>query len=122
MVDDHAVVREGLKALIAAEPGLEVVGEAADGPTALDLAKKLDPDVVIVDVSLPGMNGAQVTEQLRLAKPDCKVLALTVHEDRGYLRMLLEAGASGYILKRAASEELVRAVRIVAAGGTYLDP
>jgi DNA-binding NarL/FixJ family response regulator len=122
LADDHAVVREGLKALLASEPGLDVVGEAADGPTALDQATKLDPDVVVMDVSMPGMNGAEVTAQLRRAKPECKVLALTVHEDRGYLRMLLEAGAVGYVLKRAASEELVRAVRAVAAGGTYLDP
>ena len=121
LVDDHAVVREGLKALLASEPGFDVVGEAADGPAALDLAAKVNPDVAVVDVSLPGMNGAQVAVQLRQTNPNCKVLALTVHEDRGYLRMLLEAGAVGYVLKRAASEELVRAVRTVAAGGTYLD-
>src|SRR5262249_31646073 len=122
LADDHAVVREGLKALLASEPDFEVVGEAADGLTALDLATRLKPDVVVVDVSMPGLNGAQVTARLRETDPECKVLALTVHEDRGYLRMLLEAGAAGYVLKRAASEELVRAVRTVAAGGTYLDP
>ncbi|MBX9585411.1 MAG: response regulator transcription factor, partial [Gemmataceae bacterium] len=122
LADDHAVVREGLKALLNAAPGLEVVGEAADGPAAVELAARLDPDVVVVDVSMPGFGGAEVTARVKQADPGRKVLALTVHEDRGYLRLLLEAGASGYVLKRAAADELVRAVRAVAAGGTYLDP
>jgi DNA-binding NarL/FixJ family response regulator len=122
LADDHAVVREGLKALINAEPGMEVVGEAPDGPSALTLTAELDPDVVVVDVSMPELNGAQVTTRLLEARPDRKVLALTVHEDPGYMRLLLEAGASGYVLKRAAAGELVRAIRAVAEGGTYLDP
>ena len=122
LADDHAVVREGLKALVGAEPGMDVVGEAADGPAAVALVAELDPDVVVVDVSMPGMNGAQVTTRLREVRPNRKVLALTVHEDAGYLRLLLEAGAAGYVLKRAAAAELVRAIRAVAAGGTYLDP
>ena len=122
LADDHAVVREGLKALINAQPGMEVVGEAADGPVAVELTSELDPDVVVVDVSMPGLNGAQVTARLRKTCPDRKVLALTVHEDKSYLRLLLEAGAAGYVLKRAAAAELVQAIRAVAAGGTYLDP
>lgn len=122
LADDHAVVREGLKALIEAAPGLEVVGEAADGPTAVDQTARLAPDVLVVDISMPGFGGAEVTARVRAARPGQKVLALTVHEDRGYLRLLLEAGASGYVLKRAAADELVRAIRAVAAGGTYLDP
>ncbi|MBN9523211.1 response regulator transcription factor [bacterium] len=122
LADDHAVVREGLKALIGGHPGFEVVGEAADGPAAVALAAELDPDVVVVDVSMPGLNGAEVTARLRQAKPDRKVIALTVHEERGYLRALLEAGAAGYVLKRAAADELVQAIRAVAAGGTYIDP
>ena len=122
LADDHAVVREGLKALIGGHPGFEVVGEAADGPAAVALAAELDPDVVVVDVSMPGLNGAEVTARLRQAKPDRKVIALTVHEERGYLRALLEAGAAGYVLKRAAADELVQAIRVVAAGGTYIDP
>jgi DNA-binding NarL/FixJ family response regulator len=122
LADDHAIVREGLKALINAQPGMAVVGEAADGPTAVALTAELDPDVVVVDVSMPGLSGAQVTTQLRAARPDRKVLVLTVHEDRGYLRQLLEAGAAGYVLKRAAAAELVQALRIVAEGRTYLDP
>jgi len=122
LADDHAVVREGLKALINAQPGMKVVGEAGDGLTAVALANQIDPDVAVVDVSMPGLDGAQVTSRLRQDRPDRKVLALTVHEDKGYLRMLLEAGAAGYLLKRAAAEELVRAIRAVAGGGTYLDP
>lgn len=122
LADDHAVVREGLKALVSAEPDMDVVGEAADGVEAVARTASLDPDVVVVDVSMPGLNGAQVTTRLREERPDRKVLALTVHEDAGYLRLLLEAGAAGYVLKRAAAAELVRAIRAVAGGGTYLDP
>ena len=122
LADDHAVVREGLKAVVAADPGMEVVGEAADGPSAVDLAARLDPDVVVVDVSMPGFGGAEVTAQVRRDHPGQKVLALTVHEDRGYARLMREAGVSGYVLKRAAADELVRAIRAVAAGGTYFDP
>ena len=122
LADDHAVVREGLKALINAQEEMEVIGEAGDGLAAVAATEELDPDVVIVDVSMPGLNGAQVTQRLRETRPDRKVLALTVHEDKAYLRLLLESGAAGYLLKRAAAEELVRAIRAVAAGGTYLDP
>ena len=122
LADDHAVVREGLRSLVDAQPEMEVVGEAGDGPTAVTLTADLDPDIVVVDVSMPGLNGAQVTAQLRAVRPDRKVLVLTVHEDRGYLRLLLEAGAAGYVLKRAAASELVRAIRAVAAGERYLDP
>lgn len=116
------MVREGLRALINAQSEMRVVGEAVDGPSAVALTAELDPDVVVVDVSMPGLNGAQVTTQLRAARPDRKVLVLTVHEDCGYLRLLLDAGAAGYVLKRAAADELVRAIRAVADGGTYLDP
>jgi DNA-binding NarL/FixJ family response regulator len=122
LVDDHAVVREGLKALVNAQSDMEVCGEAGDGRTACERAKELLPDVVVMDVSMPQMSGAQATMRLKQECPQVKVLALSVHEDRGYLRQLLEAGASGYVLKRAAAEELIRAVRTVAAGGVYLDP
>jgi len=122
LADDHAVVREGLKAMINSQTGLEVVGEAGDGPEALTKAAELDPDVVVVDVSMPGLNGAQVTTRLMEARPDRKVLALTIHEDRSYLRRLLEAGASGYILKQSPAAEIIHAIRAVAGGGTYIDP
>jgi DNA-binding NarL/FixJ family response regulator len=122
LADDHNVVREGLKALINAQDGMEVVGEAADGPTAVARAAELRPDVVVMDITMPGLNGAKATGRVREACPGVKVLALTAHEDRAYLRQLLEAGATGYVLKRAAAAELVQAVRAVAAGGVYLDP
>ena len=122
LADDHAVVREGLKALVNAQPDMEVVGEAADGAEALAQARALRPDVLVVDVSMPEMTGTQATEALKAERPEIKVLALTVHQDKSYLRSLLEAGASGYILKRAAAHELVYAIRSVASGGTYIDP
>ncbi|HEX3147560.1 MAG TPA: response regulator transcription factor [Gemmataceae bacterium] len=122
LADDHAVVREGLKALIAAQPGMTVIGEAADGLDACQQIQKLKPDVVVMDVSMPGLPGAQATERVRQECPTTKVLALTVHEDKGYLRQLLAAGATGYVLKRAAGDELVHAIQIVAEGGVYLDP
>lgn len=122
LADDHAVVREGLKALINAQPGMAVVGEAADGLDACARVLALRPHVVVMDISLPGLTGSQATERLRRECPHVKVLALTVHEDKGYIRQLLAAGAAGYVLKRAAAEELIHAIRVVAAGGVYLDP
>src|SRR3954453_16997659 len=122
LVDDHAVVREGLKALINAQAGMAVVGEAADGQTACGPVPRLRPDVVVMDVSMPGLTGSQATERLRKECPPARVLALTVHEDKGYIRQLLAAGAAGYVLKRAAPEELIHAIRVVAGGGVYLDP
>ena len=122
LADDHAVVRAGLKALINAQPDMDVSGEAGDGRTACEQIPELQPDVVVMDVSMPGVNGAQATAKLKQVCPEIKVLALTVHEDKGYLRLLLEAGASGYVLKRSAAEELIHAIRTVAAGGVYLDP
>src|SRR5262249_38623073 len=122
LADDHAVVREGLKALVNGAPGLAVCGEAGDGLSACEQIERLLPDVAIVDVSMPGLCGAEATARLKRAGPQVKGLALTVHEDGGYLHRLLEAGACGYALKRAAAEELIRAIRAVASGGTYLDP
>ena len=122
LADDHAVVREGLKALVNAQPDMRVVGEAADGEAAWRAAKELLPDVLVIDLSMPVMGGADATARVRRDCPSVKVLALTVHEEQLYLTQLLRAGASGYVLKRAAAVELVRAVRSVAAGGTYVDP
>lgn len=122
IADDHAVVREGLKALVNAQPDMRVVGEAADGAAAWQAARTLAPDVLVMDLSMPVVSGADATERVHRDCPGVKVLALTVHEEREYLTHLLRAGASGYVLKRAAPTELVRAVRTVAAGGTYIDP
>ena len=122
LADDHAVVREGLKALFDAQPDLDVVGEASDGESACRLAKQLLPDVVVMDVSMPGLTGDLATLRLKAECPSVKVLALTVFEDRGYLQKMLKAGASGYVLKLATGDELVRAVRVIAASGAYVDP
>jgi DNA-binding NarL/FixJ family response regulator len=122
LVDDHAILREGLKALISAQAGMEVVGESGDGLDACERIPDLQPDVVVMDVSMPGLTGAQATERIRRECPQVKVLALTVHEDRGYIRQLLAAGVVGYVRKRAAPEELIHALRVVGGGGTYLDP
>ncbi len=122
LADDHLVVREGMKALINAERDMEVIGEAADGREALDKVTRLNPDLAVVDLSMPELNGLEVTRGLRPLCPNTKILALTVQEDRSYLREMLAAGVSGYVLKRAAAEELIAAIRTVAAGGVYLDP
>lgn len=127
LTDDHAIVRDGLKRLIEAQTDMAVVGEAGNGEEAWRRIRSMvtagnPPTVILMDVSMPGWNGTEATTRIRRSWPDMKVLALSMHEDRSYLRSLLEAGASGYILKRSAAEELIRAVRTVAQGGTYLDP
>ena len=122
MVDDHPIVLAGLKALVEADPNFEVVGKAGDGRSALRLAKQLLPDIVVLDISMPEMNGMEVTTALLAERPECRILVLTVHEDRAYLRQLVEAGVRGYLLKRSASDELIRALHAVTSGGMYLDP
>lgn len=122
LVDDHPVVRTGLKALLSAEPDIEVAGEAANGNEAVDLALQLSPSLVLMDVSLPQMSGTEATRKICAARSDLPVLALSVHEEISFARILLDAGANGYALKRSACDELVRAVRTVASGGAYLDP
>jgi DNA-binding NarL/FixJ family response regulator len=122
IVDDHAIVREGLKRLIEQQAGLELVGEAADGREATELVVDARPDIAVVDVSMPGLDGGQTTRLLKKLCPHLKVIALSVHEDRAYLRELFEAGASGYVVKRAAADELIHAIRTVAGNGVYVDP
>lgn len=122
LADDHRIVREGLRLLIAGQPDMEVVGEADNGHTATALAQQLQPDVVVMDVSMPEMNGLKATERLTEMCPNITVLTLTRHSDDGYVKPLLEAGAKGYVLKQSTSEELLRAIRTVATGRTYLDP
>jgi DNA-binding NarL/FixJ family response regulator len=121
LADDHAVVRDGLKVLINAEPDMEVIGEAKDGRVAVQKIIELRPDVAIIDISMPELNGIQATERIKQECPEVKVLALTVHEEKGYLDQLLRIGASGYILKLAAADELIEAIRSVAEGKTYVD-
>src|SRR5258706_50410 len=122
LAEDHVMVRTGLKTLLDAELDMEVIGEATDGQTAVKKITELHPDVAVMDISLPLLTGTQATQRLKHSCPNVRVLALTVHEDRTYLRELLEAGASGYVLKRAAAEDLIRAIRLVAGGSLYLDP
>lgn len=122
LADDHPIVLAGIKALVSTDENLEVVGEARDGRLALRLATELNPDIAVLDISMPGLSGIKLAEQLRMTCPNCKLVALTVHEDRGYLRQLLEVGVVGYVVKRSATDELIRAIHIVAAGGVYLDP
>jgi DNA-binding NarL/FixJ family response regulator len=122
LADDHPVVLAGIRALILEDPGLKLVAEAQDGITALRETIAEQPDVAVLDLSMPGLNGAEVARQLRAAVPTCQVLVLTVHEDGAYLRQLLDIGGAGYVLKRSATEDLSRAIHLVAAGGVYLDP
>ena len=122
LADDHAMLREGLAMLIDAQDDMEVVGQAANGREAVQLAKTLNPDSVVMDVSMPELGGAEASEQIRDNCPDVRVLALTRHADQGYLRRLLQAGASGYVLKKSAADALINALRVVAGGGTYLEP
>jgi two-component system, NarL family, response regulator NreC len=122
LAEDHQTVREGIKLLVNAQPDMEVVGEAGDGEAAVKEAVRLKPDVVVMDVTMPNVNGLRATKKLRGAGSDVKILTLTRHTDDGYLKQLIAAGANGYVLKQSAPTELINAIRIVAAGNAYLDP
>jgi two-component system, NarL family, response regulator NreC len=122
LVDDHDVVRTGLKSFLEAQPGMKVVSQAGSGEEALELASSSAPDVVVMDITMPEMDGLEATRRLKDICPGCRVLALTVHEDRQYFFEMLAAGASGYITKQAAADELVAAIRTVANGNVYLQP
>lgn len=122
LADDHAVLRAGLKALLNAEPDMTVVGEAADGEACVHQAAMLRPDIVLLDINMPRCNGLEALAQLRAEVPETRVLVLTMHDDVGYLRQVLAAGGAGYVLKQAASEELLSAIRAVRDGGIYLHP
>jgi len=122
LADDHAIVREGVKMILTAERDLDVVGEAEDGLEAVELAKKLKPDVAVIDISMPGINGIEATKRIKAALPDTHVLALTMHSDDTYVFQLLKAGASGYVLKKAAATDLVQAVRAARRGEAFLYP
>lgn len=122
LVDDHQIVREGLRALFERAPGIEIAGDAADGRAALALVKSLCPDVVVMDVGMRDLNGIETTRQIKAANERVKVVGLSAHSDKRYVLHMLDAGASGYVLKITAHDELVRAVRAVHAGMIYLCP
>jgi DNA-binding NarL/FixJ family response regulator len=122
IADDHAILREGVRALLAATADIEVVGEAADGLQAVERARALDPDVVLMDIAMPGLGGIEATLELKKLGVRAKVLVMSQYEDREYVRRLLKAGVSGYVLKKSAGAELANAIRAVHRGGLVLDP
>lgn len=122
IADDHAIVRDGLRALIESHDGLTVVGEASTGQEAWQRACELAPDVLVLDLSMPETSGIDAASRIAADCPGVRVIALTMHEERGYVSQLLRAGAAGYVLKRTASADLVQAIRTVAGGGSYVDP
>ena len=122
LADDHAVLRAGLKSLLSAEADLEVVGEAGDGSMCVNLVADLNPDVVVMDINMPVCSGLEALPMIRERAPDCKVLVLTMYDDPGYLRTILESGGAGFLLKQSAAEELLTAIRAVHEGGVYVSP
>lgn len=122
LADDHAVVRTGLKAVLRTAPDMEVVGEASNGREAIALVERLRPDILITDLAMPDIDGAEVTREVMAKGLPCRILVLTMHVEEEYLVPLLEAGASGYLVKSAADRELLAAVRSVAHGDTYVQP
>ena len=122
LVDDHAVVRSGLRMLLGSESDVDILGEAGTAREALNLTRQLNPDVILMDIGLPDMSGIDATREIKRAHPNVAVVALTIHEDEEYFFKMLEAGATGYVPKRAAPEELLTAIRAAAAGEVYLYP
>ncbi|GAH12468.1 unnamed protein product, partial [marine sediment metagenome] len=122
LVDDHAILRDGLRLLIESQLDMKVVGEAENGQTAIDNALKLRPDVIIMDVAMPDMNGIEASSQILAEMPDVKILALSMHSDREYVMDMIKVGVSGYMEKECVADELIRAIHTVAANETYLTP
>ncbi|MGA2117874.1 MAG: response regulator transcription factor [Bryobacteraceae bacterium] len=122
LADDHAVVRQGFKMILAEQPDMEIAGEAANGREAVELAEKIKPDVVVMDVAMPELNGIEATRRLAASAPHTRVLALSMHKDSVYVREILRAGARGYLLKDSPAHDLMAAVRAVAGGDGYLSP
>lgn len=120
--DDHNLVRQGIVALLNVESGLEVIGEASDGFEAVRLAKKLNPDIVIMDLSMPNLNGLEATHQIKRDVPDVKVLILTQHENEEYVMQIIKAGASGYVLKTSVSDDLIKAITEIQKGEKFFSP
>ena len=122
LADDHAILRSGLKVLLNSQPDMEVAGEAADGKQAIETARAAKPDVVLLDLTMPNLGGMQALQGVLRQCPTTRVLVLTMHDDAAYLRSVLAAGASGYVLKRSVDGDLLQAIRAVHKGGTFIDP
>lgn len=122
IADDHAIVRTGLRALLNSEPSMKLVGEATGGYEAIELAGKSNADILVLDISMPDLDGISVTKKIKSQFPDLRILILTVHEDEALLREAIRVGAAGYILKRAAETELISAIRAIIGGDLYVDP
>lgn len=122
LAEDHTIVRKGLRSLLDAEAGMEVIGEAANGREAVDKVQQLLPDVVVMDIAMPHLNGLEATRQIKKRFPEVKVVILTVHTNEEYIRQILRAGASGYLVKQAAPRELIAAIHAAQRGDSYLSP
>lgn len=122
LADDHAVLRAGIRALLDMQPDIEVIGEAGDGRQAVERVRELGPDIILMDIGMPGLDGLAATRQIKENHPRTRILILTQHENKEYVLPALKIGASGYVLKRAEGDELLTAIRAVHAGGTFLDP
>lgn len=122
LVEDHEIVREGVRLLVESQDDMNVVGEAANGEVAVKIVGELAPDIILMDVSMPELNGLKATKRIKKNHPEIKILALTRHTDDGYIQQLIQAGANGYVLKQSAPNELINAIRAVADGKAYLDP
>ncbi len=122
IADDHVIVREGLRALLEAQPDIQVVGEATDGEETVNRTREIQPDIILMDITMPGMNGLEATRQIKEHYPDVKILVLTMHESDEYFFKILDAGASGYFVKGGSSTELISALRAVWRGDAYLYP
>ena len=122
LADDHTMVRQGFRLILSSQPDIEIVGEAGNGRQAVELAEKLHPDVIVMDVAMPELNGIEATRRLAASSPRSRVLALSMHKDSVYVREILRAGARGYLLKDSIDSDLVNAVRAVARGDGYLSP
>jgi DNA-binding NarL/FixJ family response regulator len=122
LVDDHAIIREGLRSLLEKQPQMEVVADTDDGRKAVELVRQFSPDIVIMDVTMPGLNGIEATRLITAESPEVKVIALSIHSQRRFVADMLSAGAAGYILKECLFDELVQAIDVVTDGGRYLSP
>jgi len=122
LADDHAILRSGLRLLLSEQPDMEVVGEAADGEEAIEKTRELNPDILLLDITMPGVGGLEVLERIKKECPQVRVVVLTMHDDESYMERVMASGGSGYVLKKAADTELISAIRAVHQGGVHLHP